>query len=597
MNKNILRSTIFGSILFGLFISHTAFAGTAILNWNANTEPDIASYKIYYGTSSRSGTDPKTCGLCGYSSSVSVGNVLTYTFSNLTDGLTYYFSTSAYDTSNNESSFSSEVSKIIPVVDTTASVLSNGSPSGSQSAGTTQRTLSLTTNENSTCRYSVSPGTSYSLMGNTFSTTGGTNHSQTLTGLIDGTSYNYYARCQDATGNANTTDYSISFSVASVPVSCSESWSCSGWLDCSNSSQGRTCSDSNNCGTINSKPAVSQSCSSAVVSPPPVVSTSVSSGGGGGGGIFPPTTIVNPPPVEVLLPVVVRDLKIIKEENKSAIAEGQTINSSTVIFEAFVFDSDNNQVRLEVELRKDSEPFTGTPTIVSDYVNPGLIIQLKRSGLADGKYKLRAMTRRSSAPSDLPSDVLTSDWLDFGDRNVMDFTINTSSAITSRASLPPVKGPFSVNTQSSEVILLKQILVALGFDIKDQNNQYNQETVSIIQSFQKKYNISQTGLAGPITRAKINELYREIIPVQQTTQKTTRLSSTLQRGSKSDEVKTLQEMLSRDKEIYPEQSIIGIFGPATQRAVIRFQKKYNITPPMGIVGPITRAKLNELYGR
>ena len=42
---------------------------------------------------------------------------------------------------------------------------------------------------------------------------------------------------------------------------CTESWSCSEWGTCTNSLQSRTCTDSNNCGTTNSKPVESQSCS------------------------------------------------------------------------------------------------------------------------------------------------------------------------------------------------------------------------------------------------------------------------------------------------------------------------------------------------
>jgi hypothetical protein len=53
--------------------------------------------------------------MCGYATKVDVGNVTTYTVTNLTSGQTYYFSVTAYDTSNNESAFSSEVSKKISV--------------------------------------------------------------------------------------------------------------------------------------------------------------------------------------------------------------------------------------------------------------------------------------------------------------------------------------------------------------------------------------------------------------------------------------------------------------------------------------------------
>jgi hypothetical protein len=112
---------IFLALFTVVFCANFAQAGSATISWNANAEPDLAGYKIYYGTSPRTGTNPGSattqplpkCGLCGYSTSVNVGNVRTYTFSNLTNNTTYYFSISAYDTSNNESAFSSQVSKLI----------------------------------------------------------------------------------------------------------------------------------------------------------------------------------------------------------------------------------------------------------------------------------------------------------------------------------------------------------------------------------------------------------------------------------------------------------------------------------------------------
>lgn len=99
--------------------------------------------------------------------------------------------------------------------DTTPPTRSNGSPSGALASGTTQTTMSLTTNENATCKYLTTAGTVYSSVTNTFTTTGGINHSTTITGLTDGNSYSYYIRCQDIANNANTDDYTISFSVAS----------------------------------------------------------------------------------------------------------------------------------------------------------------------------------------------------------------------------------------------------------------------------------------------------------------------------------------------------------------------------------------------
>ena len=67
----------------------------------------------------------------------------------------------------------------------------------------------------------------------------------------------------------------------------------------------------------------------------------------------------------------------------------------------------------------------------------------------------------------------------------------------------------------------------------------------------------------------------------------------LQRGMKDGEVKTLQEFFKQYSDIYPEGIITGYFGPLTEAAVKKFQAKYSIES-IGIVGPKTRNKLNEL---
>jgi hypothetical protein len=98
--------------------------------------------------------------------------------------------------------------------DTTPPVRSNSYPSGTLAAGTTQTTLSLTTDEPATCRYSTTANTDYSSMADTFSVTGDTSHTTLVTGLADGNAYTYYVKCQDTAGNPNTDDLTISFSIA-----------------------------------------------------------------------------------------------------------------------------------------------------------------------------------------------------------------------------------------------------------------------------------------------------------------------------------------------------------------------------------------------
>jgi hypothetical protein len=97
--------------------------------------------------------------------------------------------------------------------DTTAPTLSNGAPSGEQSAGTTEVTLSLSTDEPAYCKYGATANTEYVSISDNFSATS-TSHSINISGLSNGNIYTYYIRCQDLMGNINTSDYTISFSIA-----------------------------------------------------------------------------------------------------------------------------------------------------------------------------------------------------------------------------------------------------------------------------------------------------------------------------------------------------------------------------------------------
>ena len=96
------------SLLSFLFEVET-YAGQATLSWSApsaneNGTPltDLAGFKIYYGTASGN-----------YTKTIDAGNVTTYTFANITEGQTYYFVATVYNTAGIESSYSNEVSKTI----------------------------------------------------------------------------------------------------------------------------------------------------------------------------------------------------------------------------------------------------------------------------------------------------------------------------------------------------------------------------------------------------------------------------------------------------------------------------------------------------
>jgi fibronectin type 3 domain-containing protein len=74
------------------------------LTWNANTESDLAGYKVYRATAS---------GAYGAPIATLQGNIRSYVANSLQLGTTYFFSITAYDTMGNESIHSNEVSKSI----------------------------------------------------------------------------------------------------------------------------------------------------------------------------------------------------------------------------------------------------------------------------------------------------------------------------------------------------------------------------------------------------------------------------------------------------------------------------------------------------
>ena len=76
---------------------------------------------------------------------------------------------------------------------------------------------------------------------------------------------------------------------------------------------------------------------------------------------------------------------------------------------------------------------------------------------------------------------------------------------------------------------------------------------------------------------------------------------TLVLGSRGEDIKMLQSVLSGDPGVYPERFITGYFGKLTEKAVQRFQAKYGVislgspaTTGYGAFGPRTRAKLKEI---
>jgi uncharacterized protein involved in tellurium resistance len=99
--SGLFFAMLFTSILF-LAGQATSFASTVALQWDPNTESDLAGYKVYYQADSATipfqGTAP-----------VDVLNQTTATIDGLDPNYSYYFAVTAYNTSGAESSYSNIV--------------------------------------------------------------------------------------------------------------------------------------------------------------------------------------------------------------------------------------------------------------------------------------------------------------------------------------------------------------------------------------------------------------------------------------------------------------------------------------------------------
>ena len=92
-------------LLFLMALPQPSHAEDVSLAWDANVETDLAGYKVYWGTASRT-----------YGTPVTIGLITTYTVTGLPPGHTYYFAVTAFNDSGLESGYSNEVYKLISLI-------------------------------------------------------------------------------------------------------------------------------------------------------------------------------------------------------------------------------------------------------------------------------------------------------------------------------------------------------------------------------------------------------------------------------------------------------------------------------------------------
>lgn len=116
----------FAPLLCILLVPTITFAASITVSWQANSEPDIAGYNIYYGMTSRQ-----------YGPPIPVGKITSHVVDNLSEDTTYYFALTAVDTSGNESGYSPE---------TSARAITSEPTQIAPSSGSNLKTILLATN-------------------------------------------------------------------------------------------------------------------------------------------------------------------------------------------------------------------------------------------------------------------------------------------------------------------------------------------------------------------------------------------------------------------------------------------------------------------
>ena len=143
----------------GLGTGSAAQAAQATLSWTASSSyvgggslSGPIGYKIHQGTASGN-----------YSQTIDAGAQTSYTANNLSDGATYYFAVSAYDSLGNESALSAEVNKSVPAATAASPLYTLAASAGS--GGSITPTGAVVISKGASQSFSITAAAGYQLSG------------------------------------------------------------------------------------------------------------------------------------------------------------------------------------------------------------------------------------------------------------------------------------------------------------------------------------------------------------------------------------------------------------------------------------------------
>ena len=204
----------------------------------------------------------------------------------------------------------------------------------------------------------------------------------------------------------------------------------------------------------------------------------------------------------------------------------------------------------------------------------------------DGEYgsgtvtAVKAFQKKNDLEQTGTADATTLKKLNSSSAVSADTKENTSSSYTELRS----------GSKGTAVKNLQNRLKELGYYKKVVDGEYGSGTVTAVKAFQKKNDLSQTGIADVTTQKKLyaSSAFSATDKTEDDEDKTESTSDVLKRGSKGSEVKKLQNRL---KELgYYKNVVDGEYGSGTVTAVKAFQKKNDLTQT-GTADKTTQTKL------
>lgn len=146
-----------------------------------------------------------------------------------------------------------------------------------------------------------------------------------------------------------------------------------------------------------------------------------------------------------------------------------------------------------------------------------------------------------------------------------------------------LSGTLRYGSEGSEVSMLQNRLIALGYLAGSADGKFGRDTKSAVIAFQKANSLSADGVAGAETLAKLN--------ASDAVSNTVTGTETLRVGAVSDAVREMQNRLVTLGYLASGEAD-GKFGVKTSLALIAFQKANGLTAD-GVAGQKTFAKLNS----